>query len=91
MTRFDVTVQNEFDSLPMGITLKDAQNRLRSSPIDQAKTCCLPQRNSFEAEFARAERSGAVKFYLFRNGINWYYCLGFDPDGRLVVTGQGCS
>jgi len=91
LMQFDRTAQRTFDSLPMGISLDDASARLGSDPIRDAPECCLPQRHAFETEFERAENSNAVHFCLYRNGINWYYCLGFDSDGRLVVTGQGCS
>lgn len=91
LIHFDRAAQREFDTLPMGITIDDASSRLGSDPIRDAPECCLPQRQAFESEFERAENSDAVHFYLYKNGINWYYCLGFDADGRLVVTGQGCS
>ena len=91
LMHFDRAGQLAFDTLPMGITLDDASAHLGSDPIRDAVECCLPQRQAFESEFERAENSDAVRFYLYRNGINWYYCLGFDADGRLVVTGQGCS
>lgn len=91
LMHFDRATQRAFDILPMGITLEDASARLGTDPIRDAPECCLPQRHAFEIEFERAENSDAVHFYLYQNGINWYYCLGFDADGRLVVTGQGCS
>ena len=89
--QFDRVAQRSFDTLPTGISLGEASQRLGAEPIRDAPECCLPQRHAFESEFERAENSEAVHFYLFRNGINWYYCLGFDADGRLVVAGEGCS
>ena len=91
LMQFDRAAQRAFDSLPMGITLDDAAARLGSDSIRDAPECCLPQRHAFESEFERAEASTAVHFYLYQNGVNWYYCLGFDADGLLVVTGQGSS
>jgi len=91
MMRFDRSAQRAFESLPMGITIDEASEHLGAKPIRDASQCCLPQRRAFEGEFERAEKSDAVHFYLFQNGVNWYYCLGFDADGRLVVTGQGAS
>ena len=91
LMRFDRSMQQAFESLPMGISIEDATKRLGSAPIREADECCLPQLQGFESEFDRARNSDAVRFYLFRNGINWYYSLGFDADGRLVVTGEGQS
>lgn len=91
LMQFDRASQLAFDTLPMGITLNDATARLGSTPIRDAPECCLPQRQAFESEFERAENSSAVHFYLYKNGTNWYYCLGFDADQRLVVAGQGRS
>jgi|GEM_PF-1792478 len=91
LMRFDRSTQLAFDTLPMGIKLDEAKKRLGSDSIREADLCCLPQRLGFEPEFERAVKSPASRFYLFRNGVNWYYCLGFDADGHLVVTGQGCS
>ncbi len=91
LMQFARDAQYSFDTLPLGITLDEATARLRSAPIGDASESCLPQRQGFESDFARAENSDAVHFYLFRNGTNWYYCLGFDSDGKLVFTGEGCS
>lgn len=51
----------------------------------------LPQRHGFESLFDAAEKSRAVEYYQWVNGINWYYCIGFDAAGTVVVKGEGHS
>lgn len=51
----------------------------------------LPQWHGFERFFEAAERSSAVEYYQWVNGMNWYYCIGFDSDGVVVIKGEGHS
>jgi hypothetical protein len=51
----------------------------------------LPQRHGFEHHFNAAERSSAVEYYQWINGMNWYYCIGFDSSGAVVIKGEGHS
>ena len=51
----------------------------------------LPQRHGFEHHFDAAERSSAVEYYQWINGMNWYYCVGFDSSGAVVLKGEGHS
>ena len=88
---FNRPVQLAFDRLVSGVSLDEARAQLKSDPIRNSAECCLPQRPGFEAEFERAERSTATIYYLFKNGTNWYYSLGFDSEGLLVVKTQGHS
>jgi len=88
---FDRSVQLAFDRLVFGVSLDEANAQLKSDPIRNSAECCLPQGHGFEVEFGRAERSTAIIYYLFKNGTNWYYCLGFDSKGLLVVKTQGHS
>ena len=51
----------------------------------------LPQRHGFEHLFDAAESSPAVEYYQWINGMNWYYCIGFDSSGAVVIKGEGSS
>lgn len=51
----------------------------------------LPQRQGFEHLFDAAESSLAVEYYQWINGMNWYYCIGFDSSGVVVIKGEGHS
>ena len=52
-------------------------------PYKSDVTCCLPQYSGFEKEFALANASGAVEFFAWINGMNHFYCIGFDEDGKM--------
>jgi hypothetical protein len=51
----------------------------------------LPQRHGFEHLFDAAAKSPAVEYGLWINGMNWYYCIGFDSNGIVVIKGEGHS
>ena len=51
----------------------------------------LPQKHGFEHFFDAAERSSAVEYYQWVNGMNWFYCIGFDSSGEVVIKGEGHS
>lgn len=51
----------------------------------------LPQRQGFGHFFEAAGSSSAVEYYQWINGINWYYCIGFDATGAVVIKGEGHS
>jgi hypothetical protein len=45
---------------------------------------------NYDDERTRVEQTTATEYYVWRNGVNWYY-LGFDPAGKLVLKSQGDS
>ncbi len=87
---FDRSVHTQVHDLKAGAK-KSSIVTLLGEPLKTDSVCCLPQRRGFEDEFSRAEKSNAVEFYLWRNGMNWYYCIGFDENDELVVKIEGCS
>ncbi len=48
-----------------------------------------PGHPGFEESLAIAEGSKAIVFCLWTNGINWYYCIGFDEKNQLVTKAEG--
>lgn len=60
-------------------------------PIRTEPVFCLPQRHGFEKLFAAADRSASTEYYLWINGMNWYYCIGFDRNGAVSMKGEGHS
>ena len=90
MLGFDRRMHARVRRLEMGTELAEVK-ALLGEPVRESDACCLPQRHGFEQEFQQAEESTAVRYFLWRNGINWYYCMGFDPDDKLVVNVEGHS
>lgn len=86
----DRSMDRQYQRLELGTGIEEVIERL-GPPRSEGANFLLPQRKGFEDAFERAENSEASVFYLWINGSNWYYCLGFDNEGRLVVKGQGHS
>lgn len=84
----DRSMDREYQRLELGSSTKEAIERL-GPPKSEGPTFLLPQRGGFEDAFERAEHSAGIAFYLWTNGPNWYYCLGFDNEGGLVVKEEG--
>jgi hypothetical protein len=82
--------QHRFESLQLGAPKAVVLEGL-GMPRNTWPTCNLPQRRGFEEAFRRAEASGATEYLLWVNGMNWFYCVGFDAQARVVFTGEGHS
>ena len=87
---FDRARHRTYEAISIGSS-KGAALQGLGEPLRQERTFCLPQRHGFEEQFEAAERSSAVEYALWHNGINWYYCIGFDSHGKVVIKGEGCS
>ena len=44
-----------------------------------------------ETEFSLAELNHCVEFIFWNNGSNWFYCIGFDENGIVVLKADGNS
>ncbi len=87
---FDRHYQREYEFITPGTT-RDKTIAILGEPIKRSDSFCLPQKHGFEVYYDAAERSNAVEYLLWINGMNWYYCIGFDASGRAVVMGEGHS
>lgn len=87
---FDRSLQNTYEDLPRGLMRAEAI-RLLGKPIKSSDTFCLPQSHGFEDLFEAADKSGSKEYILWLNGMNWYYCLGFDAAGKMVIKAEGHS
>jgi hypothetical protein len=87
---FSLSRQIRFNSLEIRDTEESVMEKL-GMPIQRGTRFLLPQEKGFEKEFERAKNSKARFYYLWLNGINWYYCVGFDEAGRLAVKSEGHS
>src|SRR5262245_33326564 len=87
---FDRRMQRHYEAISIGSSKRTAIEAL-GEPRSKSKGFNLPQRQGFEHYFDAAERSTAVEYLLWSNGMNWYYCIGFDASGKAVVKGEGNS
>ena len=87
---FDRGMQRDYEGISIGSSKGSAIEAL-GEPYSKSDTFNLPQRKGFEDYFDAAERSTAVEYLLWINGMNWYYCIGFDASGNAVVKGEGHS
>jgi len=87
---FDSGEQKTYNRIQIG-TNKEDVIQLLGDPLSKSEIFSLPQRQGFEHFFEAAEQSSAVEYLLWINGMNWYYCIGFDDNGAVVVKGEGHS
>jgi len=87
---FDRGMQRQYEDISIGSARRTSIEAL-GTPRSKSDTFNLPQRHGFEQFFEAAERSTAVEYLLWTNGINWYYSIGFDASGKAVVKGEGHS
>ena len=80
----------KYETISKGDTKKSVVDAL-GKPRAKTDEFNLPQRHGFEDHFNAAERSSAVEYYQWINGMNWYYCVGFDSSGTVVIKGEGHS
>lgn len=88
--KFDLKMDRAYESVRMG-TPKAEVLTVLGQAIRVEPTFCLPQRHGFEGQFEEADRSTSTEYYLWLNGVNWYYCIGFDRNGKVSMKGQGHS
>lgn len=87
---FDRGMHARYERISEGRSKESVVDDL-GEPRSRSEQFNLPQRRGFERLFEAAEESSAVEYYLWINGMNWYYCIGFDSGGAVVIKGEGHS
>ena len=87
---FDRGMQARYEKIAVGESKQAAVDALGEARA-VSDVFNLPQRHGFERFFDAAESSSAVEYYQWINGMNWYYCIGFNSDGVVVIKGEGHS
>lgn len=87
---FDRGMHANYEKIAKGETKSSVVDAL-GEPRARTDEFNLPQRQGFEDQFKAAEGSSAVEYYQWINGMNWYYCIGFDSFGAVVIKGEGHS
>jgi hypothetical protein len=87
---FDRGMHARYDKISEGESKRLVFDAL-GEPRAKSDEFNLPQRHGFEHLFDAAEESSAVEYYQWINGMNWYYCIGFDSNGVVVIKEEGHS
>ena len=87
---FDRSAQRDYEMVLIGMSRHEVLLSL-GEPRTKTDFFNLPQKKGFEHHFKEAEQAKGVIFYQWINGMNWYYCIGFDAEGKVVVKGEGHS
>ncbi|CAN5908829.1 hypothetical protein BH11VER1_BH11VER1_09170 [soil metagenome] len=90
LARFDRGMNARYEKISVGENKRSVFDAL-GEPRAKSDEFNLPQRHGFEDLFDAAGKSSAVEYYQWINGMNWYYCIGFDPSGAVVIKGEGHS
>ena len=78
-----------FNKLEAGFMRADVLEKMGRAPNLTNTTFTLGQRNGYESEYAKTNGLKIALFYTWVNGIDHYYCVGFNDEDKLVVKGQG--
>ena len=88
--RFDRGTHARYEKISEGDSKQMVFDAL-GEPRVKSNEFNLPQKHGFEHFLDAAESSSAVEYYQWVNGMNWYYCIGFDSFGAVVIKGEGHS
>ena len=47
--------------------------------------------SGYESSLSQSAMSESIEFLTWRNGGNWFYCIGVDADGRITLKSDGHS
>lgn len=86
---FDRAMQSRFESIKTGDSKEKAIEQL-GVPMSVATHFPLEigyQKNQIPS----SQLNQCVEFMTWRNGVNWYYCVGIGPLGTIIVKAEGHS
>ncbi len=89
LTGFDRGMQIKFNRLVIGDSRQDSITDL-GTPMSSQRVLSHQLRSHTE-QLAKSKKSGSVEYLLWRNGIDWYYCIGLDADGTITFIFEGRS
>ena len=84
---YEYSMQQNFDELEVGDALQTARKHFGEPwAIEPAFPRVIGYR---ESEFSPADLGNCIEFFTWDNGINCYYCLGIDENGKIVLKVRG--
>ena len=87
---FDKLKHENFSELKLGDSLESVKLKL-GEPKQKDQQLNLPQKQGVEELFQDSTKSKSTIYYLWMNGGNWYYSIGFDEKNKLTFKAEGNS
>ena len=86
---FDTAMDRRYDAVKCGELLESAMVLL-GEPYEATEYFSRALA-SYESDLPPAEVAKCSQFLTWRNGGNWFYCVGVDKHGKIIVKIQGHS
>lgn len=89
LTGFDTAMQAEFRQIAIGdsrVDLLADMGMPKSSGAEFSRELA-----TYRTDVAESDISRTREFLVWRNGMNWYYCIGLDADDKIVFKIEGHS
>ena len=89
VARADENIERGYRALKPGMSMEQVVHLMGKAPIATNTEFTLGQVLGNEREYEKAATANAAIFYTWASGIDMYYCVGFEANGRMAVKGKG--
>jgi hypothetical protein len=89
MMGFDNNMQRAFDHIEIQSNKQTAIDTL--GPEYTISSNFSRALSGYESSLPQSALSASVEFLTWRNGGNWFYCVGIDADGNITLKSDGHS
>ncbi len=89
MLSFDTGMQRNYEKVAVGAQAGSAFELL-GEPFESTDQFSRAL-NSYRSNFPAAELQKCTEFHCWQNGANWFYCIGIDCRGNIVLKAEGHS
>ena len=89
MTSFDTKMQRAYEQIEYGSDFENSIGVL-GEPIESSSEFSRAL-SGYERDIPAAELAKCTEFHTWRNGSNWFYCIGIDCKGVITVKAEGHS
>ena len=79
---------HDFGSVEPGMSRAEVIELL-GQPDQETAEFRLGQREGFEHEYERADRSDSTRYLLWYKGMDLVFTIGFDDHGKVTMTACG--
>ena len=89
MIGFDRDMQHAFDRIELNCDKQAAIDLL--GPEYSVSPYFSRALSGYESSLSQSAMSESIEFLTWRNGGNWFYCIGVDADGGITLKSDGHS